>query len=373
MARLNKVKYINIRYLLNSLCQSNILNNDSLAEIKESLNKIILTDISLVILDINRVRFNTIEFNVESPKKSVLYDVFNDFLSKEGVDFLFVNGSEEASLHLIEKDFPKKENVFVLTFIPDYYFIHSITADIPNLADLAKRWDFLKSIDFIKSMKSCQSFIEKLISQKIKGFLLKHKCIQPIDIKDHILRSTPVHVNKYINIKPLIENYDTFDEVCFYLSDRIVEKFCTPHFLIAPSKNAISLASGILKYLKTSDIIVVNQVSPITAFNNYSNIEAIIPSARYAIIEDFHCMGTEIKVIKGILWSHGVNYQDDVYSFPVASTRIYDNDYPGGAIGQNIYPLYKLEKELNYKMFTNNTCPVCNEISGCEHRKLFDF
>lgn len=370
---LNKIKYISTKYILNSICKSNLMNKDSIDDMKSYIEQIELEDKSIVIFDMNRIRFNTIEFNLDSPKKSVLYHIFNRVIANKTIDFIFVNGNEDASLHLIEKDFPKEENVFVLSFIPYYYFIHSKNAETPKESKLKERWTFLNSVEFTKSMDDCQAFLEKLISLRIKSFLIKNNCITNIELTDHVLRSTPVHVNKYVNIKPLIENYKTFDEICFYLSERIIEKVDSPDFLIAPSKNALSLASGIIRYLKSCDIIIVNQVSPITSFNNYSNLDAIKPSARYAIIEDFHCMGTEIKVIKGILWSHGVNYQDAVYTFPIASTRIYDNDCPGGTTAHNIFPLYKLDKEFNYKMFTHNTCPVCNEIHDCEHRRLFDY
>jgi hypothetical protein len=142
-----------------------------------------------------------------------------------------------------------------------------------------------------------------------------------------------------------------------------------PDFLVASSNNSFALASGVSFYLNC-DILIINQVSPITAFNNFSTLDKIIPDGRYAIIEDFFCMGTEMKIIKGILWSRGVNIYENVYMFPVASTRLFDNDnMPMKDL--KIYPLYKIESDLNYKIFTYNSCPICNDIH-CQHRDLFN-
>lgn len=143
-----------------------------------------------------------------------------------------------------------------------------------------------------------------------------------------------------------------------------------PDFIVASSKNAICIASGLSYFLKNADIIILNQVSPITAYNNYSNVEQIKPEARYAIVEDFFCMGTEIKVVKGILWSKGVDVEENVASFPIAATTVYsDNEYKK----EKIYSLSKLEKGDEYFIFTNNCCPVCNEdcCKDCYHRKKF--
>ena len=56
-------------------------------------------------------------------------------------------------------------------------------------------------------MEDCQGLTETLIGYKIRDYLLEFNCIQDISHNDHVLHSTPVHVNKYINIKPLIEKY----------------------------------------------------------------------------------------------------------------------------------------------------------------------
>ena len=87
------------------------------------------------------------------------------------------------------------------------------------------------------------------------------------------------------------------------------------------------------------------------------------------MIEDFFCMGTETKIIKGILWSHGVNIDENIYVFPIASTNLLDQDKV--LMSDNkIYPLYKLGIDFDYRIFTHDSCPVCNEID-CLHRKKF--
>jgi hypothetical protein len=152
------------------------------------------------------------------------------------------------------------------------------------------------------------------------------------------------------------------------LSEKIMEKMNVPDFIVATSKNSFSIASGVCTFL-SSDLLIINQISPITSYDNFSTLSKIDSKARYAVIEDFFCMGTETKVIKGILWSHGVNVDENIYIFPVASTVLLDLDNVSMS-DNKIFPLYKLESEFNYKVFTHDSCPVCNDINYA-HRDVF--
>lgn len=227
-------------------------------------------------------------------------------------------------------------------------------------------------MSFLDKEYDLRLFVDEIVSAKIENFILEKECIKPTEKNNHKLNSTPVHVNKYVNLKPILEDFELFSETCYLLSELIMSKFRVPDYVVGASKNAVSIASGLLRYIKTADLIIINQISPITKLNNYSNIASIKSNASYAIVEDFHCMGTEVKIVKGILWSHGVNVEENVYTFPIACTKIYDKDYEGGYKKQKIYPMYKLGEQFNYKMFTHNSCPVCNKLK-CDHRELFSF
>ena len=186
----------------------------------------------------------------------------------------------------------------------------------------------------------------------------------------HILSSTPVHVNKYVNLKPVLERHVYFQELCYLLYRQIMNKCSTPDYIVASSRNSIYLASGLLNYFQTADLIIIDQVSPVTKLSNFSNLDDIRPNRTYSMIEDFCCMGTEIKTVKSILWSRGVNVDQDFYIFPIVSTNLYGNMTNNQFKAQRIYPLYILEKSENYLMFTTNCCPYCNGIK-CEHSQKF--
>lgn len=369
----NNIQYINVKHLLLTYCNSLKIDEDSYSLIFGCLEHLKLKEKSLLVLDLKDVKFSSIALIDETlPKKSALYFTFRGVILKnEKADILFINSTKEIGNYLIEKDFVESKNVFVLSYFPEQFFNNTFKSDLSK-EELKKRWAFCDNLKFLDTEIGLKEFVVQIIGLKIESFLINNSCITAAkNNEEHISKSTLVHVNKYVNLKPIIENFELFNETCFLLSELIVSKFCIPDFIVAPSKNAVSIASGLLRYFKTANILIINQVSPITALNNYSNIESINANAKYAVIEDFHCMGTEIKLVKGILWSHGVNVEENVYSFPIACTKIYDKDVEGGFKKQKIYPLYKLDETLNYKMFTYNSCPVCNKLT-CNHRDLFD-
>jgi len=369
-----KVLYISIKHVLLTCCNSVKIDEDSYKALNGYLSRVNITNKLLIVFDMKNVKFSSIAFiDEELPKKSALYFAFKDFIEAHlMVDVLFINTTEEIGLYLLDKDFKNSPSIFVLAFSPVRFFRNAENNAFCIREHLQKKWNYFSNLLFLDNEKELNSFISEQISLKIEEFIVTKNCISPISKEDHILKSTPVHVNKYVNLKPVLEDFKMFNEICFLLSELIISKFCIPDYIIAPSKNAVSIASGLLRYFKTTDLIIINQISPITSLNNYSNINNIYSKGRYAIIEDFHCMGTEIKVVKGILWSHGVNVEEDVYTFPIASTKTYDKDYNGGYMAHKIFPLYKLDKKFNYKMFTNNSCPACNDLQ-CDHRGLFKF
>ena len=119
-------------------------------------------------------------------------------------------------------------------------------------------------------------------------------------------------------------------------------------------------------------MIIIDQVSPVTRLSNFSNLDDIKPKRKYAIIEDFCCMGTEIKTVKSVLWSRGVDVDQNCYAFPMVSTNLYGNKTKDKFRSHKIYPLHILDESENYLMFTNNCCPVCNELF-CKHKDAFKF
>ena len=75
--------------------------------------------------------------------------------------------------------------------------------------------------------------------------------------------------------------------------------------------------------------------------------------------------------MKRVLWSRGVDVEQDSYVFPVVSTNLYGEMTNERFNAQRIYPLYILGKTEDYYMFTNNCCPICNGID-CEHSRKFN-
>ena len=374
---MKEIVYLNIGYFT-KLYYNNYKFGQNLSKIIQDYidDYITNSDDTLFFIDFENIDFNPIQdIDISQPKKTPIYFAFTKLITNTSDSlFVFMNCNKFVKEYILIKDFYECDNVIVLSSKEEPFSIYPNTRiEIlkSQITFINEKLSFEKPFSF-DSFNEIIDLKENLFSYQIKKLILDNKvdCIVPTTKGNHILKSTSVHVNKYINIKPLIEQNHTFSEISYLLSENILAKMSIPDFLVASSKNSFALASGI-SYFLNCDITIINQVSPIISFNNFSTLDKIEPDSRYAIIEDFFCMGTEMKVIKGILWSKGVNIYENVYMFPVASTRLFDNDNTP-MTEQKIYPLYKIDNDLNYKIFTYNTCPVCNDIQ-CHHRKLFNF
>ena len=366
----NSIVYINMGYILSQIGHTRGIDNNNATTLKDKVNKLIPnSNIELLVVDMDNV-IST--YNGVKGKSSYMKYVFNDVENNKFVEnILYANCPVGTANFLIGKDFPNSKKVFVLSY--DETSLISSSKNVSNDKTLEKLQDIIYDSNSAASDKgSYFGFIAWLISVRIKAILTENKCIE--DIKEngkHILSSTPVHVNKYVNLKPLLEKNGYFNEVCYLLYRQIVSKCSTPDYIVASSRNSIYIASGLMNYFKTTNMIIIDQVSPVTKLSNFSNLDDIKPKRTYAIIEDFCCMGTEIKTVKSVLWSRGVDVEQDCYVFPIVSTNLYGEETNEKFKAQRIYPLYILEKSVNYLMFTHNCCPVCNELN-CQHSKTFN-
>ena len=366
-----RMGYINIGYILSQIGHTRTIDEKNSSELKCKLVKLVPdSDIELLVIDMDNVisLYNGVE-----GKTSYLQSIFENVEKQESVkSILFANCSEGNANFLREKDFPNSNKVFVLSFEYETNFLR-YSKNVSNDETLEKLQDIVFGSNSAAGDKgSYLGFIANLISVRIKAILSENKCIENINEKGkHILSSTPVHVNKYVNLKPVLEKNVYFQEVCYLLYRQIVNKCSTPDYIVASSRNSIYIASGLMKYFKTANMIIIDQVSPVTKLSNFSNLEDIKPKRTYAIIEDFCCMGTEVKTVKSVLWSRGVDVEQDCYVFPVVSTNLYGEETNEKFKAQRIYPLYILEKSVNYLMFTHNCCPVCNELN-CQHSRIFN-
>lgn len=367
----DRIKYVNFGYILSQLGHTSIIEKNA-TELKIKLEEYVSnSNIELLVFDMDNV---IPKYNEVKGKSSYLKLVFEDIVKKESVEnILFANCSEETANFLREKDFPDSNNIFVLSFEYETDFLRSSKNASSDEALKKIRNEIFNTDTATANKDTYLSFISGIISKRIKRILSENNCIENLnDSTKHILSSTPVHVNKYVNLKPVLENYVLFQEICYLLYRQIINKCSTPDYIVASSRNSMYIASGLLKYFQTADLIIIDQISPVTKLSNFSNLDDIKPRRTYAMIEDFCCMGTEIKTVKSILWSRGVNVDQDFYVFPLVSTNLYGVTTKEQFKAQRIYPLYILEKTEDYLMFTNNCCPVCNRIK-CDHIKKFHF
>lgn len=368
---IDKIKYVNFGYIQSQFGHTHIIDKNA-TELKNKLKEYVSnSNIELLVFDMDTI---IPIYNEVKGKSSYLKPVFEDIVNRESVEsILFANCSEETANFLREKDFPDSNNIFVLSFEYETDYLRSSKNASSDEALKKIRNLIFKKDTSTANKDSYLSFISGLISKRIKRILSENNCIENLnDSTKHILSSTPVHVNKYVNLKPVLENHIYFQEICYLLYRQIINNCSTPNFIVASSRNSMYLASGLLKYFQTANLIIIDQISPVTKLSNFSNLDDIKPKRTYAMIEDFCCMGTEIKTVKSILWSRGVDVDQDFYVFPIVSTNLYGNETKDKFKSQRIYPLHILEESEKYLMFTNNCCPACNKLR-CKHSENFKF
>lgn len=381
--KIENIKYLSLSFIIarDHLNQKSI-NDENYSQISTYLTNIVIEKEKLIIVDFDNISVNHFVAS-EYSKKTPLYGALQLFLEKNNsINILFLN-TFKSVLDIARDEFNKYRNISIIGFNLDesktFYSFNNIHEDsyIKILQSLIDFSDSSLEIFYKKELflQLKFSFISNIIKKRILDSGVKEFSLNDISLDDpkkdkHRLKSTPVHVNKYINIKPLLENYETFFEICYWIAEKIKSFGINPKYLVAGSKNALAIASGVNLFIR-SDILIIHQVSPITSFSNFSNLDIEIDNnSIFAIMEDFHCMGTELKVLKGILWSRGIDIDNLIYSFPISSTKIYDDL---GFHENKIYPLYKLSDSFDYYIFTLTTCPYCNEIPTCYHRKKFKF
>ena len=377
----DNMEYINLGYILSQIGgyiispkgnaytllgdTSNLLNSKLEGLVPE-------TNIELLVVDMDGI---TPTWQSEDKKSSWMQPVFENIIKTESIGcVLFANCDEDTANILREKDFFDSDKVLVLSFNYETGYLKSCkNASKEEILKKVKGLVFNGNTE-TDNIVAYKDFIQKLIGKRIKRMLSENECIKDITVFDqHILSSTPVHVNKYVNLKPILEKHKCFQEVC-YLLYRHIYNTCHayPDYVVASSRNSMYIASGLLKYFQTVDMVVIDQVSPVTRLSNFSNLDDIKPNRKYAIIEDFCCMGTEIKTVKSVLWSRGVDVDQYCYAFPIVSTNLYGNTTKNKFWSHKIFPLHILEDSENYLMFTNNCCPVCNKLN-CKHKDAFKF
>ena len=382
----NNFLLINVESLIRRKTDQLYINHLTYEIIEYELSKIKLNGENIIIFDFKFI-FGYGGHSKEDlyKHKTFCYCSFSNFIRKiEDTKIIILLNAQKQIIDEFKDDFFNKENLFFTVYNKNLINnISFFSLDGTNKNKYIKSFllEKLNSPDLFNKFTQKTYFDDlqfKLFGNKIKEHIKKNNVIKKFEFRKgelnekHILNSTPVHVNKYVNVKPLLEDSDIFYEICYWLWKRISSVF-KPNYLVAPSKNALAIASG-LTYFFNYDIIVINQVSPITAFNNFSNIDNIKPDSYYAVVEDFFCMGTEKKVVEGILWSKGVNIRYNVKYFPIISSDICSNHRINK---MNIFPLYILDKEFQYKIFTNNSCPICNQdeiekyTDNCYHKSLF--
>lgn len=376
----DNIEYINLGYILSQIGGYDISPKGNMYTLLGNTSKLLKRTLEELALDSKKERL-VIDMDGISPtwqsvdkKSSWMQSVFENIVKIKSIRcVLFANCDEDTANMLREKDFSDSNKVLVLSFDYETEYLKSCKNASDDVVLRETKEKIFNDITDTDSIVIYKGFIQKLISKRIEKMLSENECIRDVtDFKQHILHSTPVHVNKYVNLKPILEKHDCFQEVCYLLYRHIYNTCAYPDYVVASSRNSIYIASGLLKYFQTVNMIIIDQVSPVTRLSNFSNLDDIKPNRKYAIIEDFCCMGTEIKTVKSVLWSRGIDVDQYCYAFPMVSTRLYGNTTTNMFLSNKIFPLHILEESENYLMFTNNCCPVCNELN-CKHKDAFKF
>jgi hypothetical protein len=228
--------------------------------------------------------FNGIELLQVNQDISFVEQIINKLSEK---NILFTNIRKEIAISLGYSDFVKTETE-----------IQNITIKNNNI-----------SIPLLSTKQAFESVFHDTLKSKY------------LDDKVKFHKSSPVYINKFIDLKKFI----TYDQKLFiyslyFLSILMTEQKETRDWYIKKGEKEIvlfsqnmnsSYISSILSHYLQLDVTLIDHVGPINKL--YSSFDKRIDrNKKYLVVADVVCLGTEAKISKNIIEFSGAEYIGNV-------------------------------------------------------------
>lgn len=297
---------INVREL-NLTTVQNVMAD--LQENKEVLPKILVLDFSLLAFIQPNIKSNFIEL-------------------KKTYDLIFVNIEAKIIEDIGFDSITNPNNILEGSIFRKFFFFEENKAEVVGLR-----------IDE-----------ESLFTESFKEILKKYK------VQDKNLRHTSsfVYISSYIDIKKIITYERNLMLFAIYkLALKISSEYIQTNEgssvkLVCQSLNGAFITSILSTYLNL-DVVIFDKIGPINKL--YSRLNKVIEEdAKYVVISDLVCLGTEVKIVKNLIQFLGGKYLGSISLIKVETLKtIKKEDMTTAIFSIN----RKNNKELGYSINTN--------------------
>ena len=190
---------------------------------------------------------------------------------------------------------------------------------------------------------------ESLFEETFKEILKKYK----VQGSSERHTSSFVYISSYIDIKKIItyeRNLILFAiyKLALKISVEYLQVEGNSVKLVCQSLNGAFITSILSTYLNL-DVVIFDKIGPINKL--YSRLNKVIEEdAKYVVISDLVCLGTEVKIVKNIIQFLGGKYLGSISLIKVETLKtIKKEDMTTAIFSIN----RKNNKELGYSIYTN--------------------
>ncbi len=299
--------------------------------------------------------FNMFLFELSRTKSEVLYSQYDVQLKAEFLDLLISDIAHRRNIDLIALDM--KGVTSPPRMLTKFHEINNDKVIFYNI-----QGDLLEKV-FDEDLKTCikhhnekflcycfddnkTSYIDTHASKLIDIYSIKLVEIIESIFDEEItkLDSSGMYSNRYLNVKHLFENKESYLYIVYMLADLIAK--CSTEFdaFICSSKNGAAIAN-IMGSLFNKNVIHISGVGP-----KYSMIvgyhgKNIKKNGRYLYIYDFICTGSETKILTSLVNSYEAKI---VLGVGIANYKNMSNE--NGCVKKMIALVNLLDEKIDYHL-----------------------
>lgn len=208
------------------------------------------------------------------------------------------------------------------------------------------------------NIKNNQSIFPLLNTKQAFESYFHQIILKYLDDNLKLHKSSPVYINKYIDLKKFITNDQKFFVYSLYfLSLEMIKNKSNRKWVIKSGENDIILFSqnmngsfiaSILSHFLQLNVILIDHVGPINKiYSSFKN--RIDRNKKYLIVADVVCLETEVRIAKNIIEFSGGEYLGNVSVVRVNTLKPEDKKYDDV---ETIYLIEKGNNKIGYSIKT---------------------
>ena len=289
--------------------------------------------------------------------KSTIDKIIDDFKTNPVQSEILIFDFNHLDFLQVNQNINFKENI-IDAFNSICIQLLNVNHEIANKLGLSEHINIHKQERqhiFLNNKESFSAFSTYQAFEIVFHETLYKKYLEPNE-KYH--RSTPVYINKFIDLKKFISNdQKLFIYTLYFLAlsmikdkksrDWVLRKGDNSIVLFAHNMNSSYIASILANFLLL-DVILVDHVGPINKI--YSTFDKRLnQNKKYLVVADVVCLGTEVKIAKNIIEFSGSTYLGNVSIVRINTLEEEDKKYSDV---ETIYVVEKGNNKIGYSIST---------------------